>query len=157
MRKQNQSEEKTNIWQAQQIIANPRATDTPKKTKKKNPKPKPNLKTDGSKPNPRMAAKIEIKNRETELITSASASNSSNIDHRQSDWRLVVASASPIGSEIGIAQIGSEIPSSPSPYRLDVLPSPTAPPFGLSLPTPSTLRYFIFTLHFSSLWLSLFL
>ena len=122
-------------------------------SKKKNPKPKPkpNLKTDGSKPNPRMAAKTEIRNGETELITSASASNSSNIDHRQSDWRSVVASASPVGSKIGIAQIGSEIPSSPSPYRLDVLPSPTAPPFGLSLPTPSTLRYFIFTLHFSSL------
>ena len=42
MRKQNQSEEKTNIWQAQQMIANPRATDTPKKTKKK---PKTKTKT----------------------------------------------------------------------------------------------------------------
>ena len=120
-----------------------------KKKKKKNPKPKPkpNLKTDGSKPNPRMAAKTEIRNGETELITSAS--NSSNIDHRQSDWRSVVASASPVESEIGIAQIGSEIPS--SPCRLDVLPSPTTPPLSLSLPAPSTLRYFIFTLHFSSL------
>ena len=39
--------------------------------KKKNPKPKPNLKTDGSKPNPWMAAKTEIRNGETELITSA--------------------------------------------------------------------------------------
>ena len=127
-----------------------------KKNPKPKPKPKPNLKTDGSKPNPRMAAKTEIRNGETEFITSASTSNSSNIDHRQSDWRSVVASASPVGSEIGIAQIGiaqigSEIPSSPSPYRLYVLPSPTAPPFGLSLPTPTTLRYFIFTLHFSSL------
>ena len=55
-----------------------------KKKKKKNPKPKPkpNLKTNGSKPNPQMAAKTEIRNGETELITSASASNSSNIDHR---------------------------------------------------------------------------
>ena len=84
------------------MIANPRAMDTPKKKKKK-PKPKPNLKTDGSKPNPRMVAKIEIRNGETELITSVSASNSSNIGHRQSDWRSVIASASPIGSEIGIA------------------------------------------------------
>ena len=124
-----------------------------KKKKKKNPKPKPkpNLKTDGSKPNPRMAAKTEIRNGETELITSAFASNLSNIGHRQSDWRSVVASASPVGSEIGIAQIGSKIPSSPSPCRLDVLPSPTVPPLSLSLPAPSTLRYFIFTLHFSSL------
>ena len=71
--------------------------------KKKKKKPKPNLKTDGSKPNPRMVAKIEIRNGETELITSVSASNSSNIGHRQSDWRSVIASASPIGSEIGIA------------------------------------------------------
>ena len=120
-----------------------------KKKKNPKPKPKPNLKTDGSKPNPRMVAKIEIRNGETELITSVSASNSSNIGHRQSDWRSVIASASPIGSEIGIAQIGSEIPS--SPCRLDVLPSPTTPPLSLSLPAPSTLRYFIFTLHFSSL------
>ena len=76
-----------------------------KKNKKKNPKPKPkpNLKTDGSKPNPRMAAKTEIRNGETELITSTFASNSSNIGHRQSDWRLVIALASPVGSEIGIA------------------------------------------------------
>ena len=136
------------------MIANPWATDTPKKKKNPKPKPKPNLKTDGSKANPRMAAKIEIRNRETELITSASASNSSNIDHRQSDWRLVVASASPIGSEIGIAQIGSEIPSSPSPYRLDVLPSPTAPPFGLSLPTPSTLSLLYTFLLSDSLFFS---
>ena len=123
------------------MVANPWAMDSQKK------KPKPNLKTDGSKPNLRMVAKTEIRNRETELI--ASASNSSNIGHHQSDRRLVIASASPVGSEIGIAQIGSEIPS--SPCRLDVLPSPTTPPLSLSLPAPSTLRYFIFTLHFFSL------
>ena len=35
---------------------------------KKKKKPKPNLKTDGSKPNPQMVAKTEIRNRETELI-----------------------------------------------------------------------------------------
>ena len=117
--------------------------------KKKKKKPKPNQKTNGSKLNPRMAAKAKIRNGEIELITFASASNSSNIVHRQSDRRSVIASASPVGSEIGIAQIGSEIPS--SPCRLNVLPSPTAPSLSLSLPAPSTLRYFIFTLHFSSL------
>ena len=85
------------------MIANPRAMDTPKKKKKTKTKPKPNLKIDGSKPNPRMATKTEIRNGETELITSTSASNSSNIGHRQSDWRLVIALASPVGSEIGIA------------------------------------------------------
>ena len=74
-----------------------------KKKKQNKTKPKPNLKIDGSKPNPRMAAKTEIRNGETELITSVSASNSSNIGYRQSDWRSVIASASPIGSEIGIA------------------------------------------------------
>ena len=74
-----------------------------KKKKKTKTKPKPNLKIDGSKPNPRMATKTEIRNGETELITSTSASNSSNIGHRQSDWRLVIALASPVGSEIGIA------------------------------------------------------
>ena len=101
-----------------------------------------------------MAAKTEIRNGETELITSSSASNSSNIDHRQSDWRSVIASASPVGSEIGIAQIGSEIPSSPSPCRLDVLPSPTALPFGLSLPTPSTLSLLYTFLLSDSLFFS---
>ena len=34
----------------------------------KKKKPKSNLKTDGSKPNPQMVAKTEIRNRETELI-----------------------------------------------------------------------------------------
>ena len=40
MGKQTQSKEKNNIWQAQQIIANPRATHKPKKKKKKKPKTK---------------------------------------------------------------------------------------------------------------------
>ena len=47
MGKQTQSKEKNNIWQAQQMVANPQAMDSQKKKKKK--KPKPNLKTDGSK------------------------------------------------------------------------------------------------------------
>ena len=96
-----------------------------------------------------MVAKTEIRNEETELIASASISNSSNIGHRQSDWRSVIVSASTVGSEIGIVQIGLEIPS--SPCFLDVLPSPMALPLSLSLPPPLTLRYFIFTVHFSSL------
>uniref|UniRef100_A0A7N2KZP3 Uncharacterized protein n=1 Tax=Quercus lobata TaxID=97700 RepID=A0A7N2KZP3_QUELO len=85
-----------------------------------------------------MAAKTKIRNGETELIAFASTSNLSNIVHRQSDRRSVIASASPVGSEIGIAQIESEIPS--SPCRLDVLPSPTVPSLSLSLLAPSTLR-----------------
>ena len=117
-------------------------------SKKKKPKPKPNLKIDGSKPNPWMITKTKIRNRAHHLRLRLKLEQHR---HRQSNWRSVITSASPVGSEIGIAQIGSKIPSSPSPCRLDVLPSSTAPPFSLNLPAPSTLRYFIFTLHFSSL------
>ena len=134
MGKQTQSKEKNNIWQAQQTIANPRATNSLKKKKK-------NLKTDGSKPNPRMVAKTEIRNRETELI--ASASNSSNRAHRHR--------SSPVRSEIGHRLgLASRIEDRNSTYWIGDS-SPTALPLSLSLLTPSTVRYFIFTLHFSSL------
>ena len=118
------------------MVANPRATNSQKKKKKK--KPKPNLKTDGSKPNPRMVAKTEIRNGETELI--ASALNSSNIGHH-------LGLASRIGDWNSTDRIGDSFLTS----HLNVLPSPMALPFSLSLLAPSTLRYFIFTLHFSSL------
>ena len=40
MGKQTQSKEKNNIWQAQQMVANPRAMNSPKKKKKTKTQPK---------------------------------------------------------------------------------------------------------------------
>ena len=114
------------------MVANPWAMDSQKK------KPKPNLKTDGSKPNLRMVAKTEIRNGETELI--ASASNSSNRAHHHRSSLI----KSKIGHRLGLAsQIGDRnstdwIGDSFHSSRLDVLPSLTMPPLNISLPTPST-------------------
>ena len=114
------------------MVANPWAMDSQKK------KPKPNLKTDGSKPNLRMVAKTEIRNGETELI--ASASNSSNRAHHHRSSLI----KSKIGHRLGLAsQIGDRnstdwIGDSFHSSRLDVLPSLTMPPPNISLPTPST-------------------
>ena len=55
-------------------------------SKKKKKKPKPNLKTYGSKPNLRMVAKTEIRNGEIELIASASNSSNRAHRHRSSPW-----------------------------------------------------------------------
>ena len=104
-------------------------------------KKKKNLKTDGSKPNPRMVAKTEIRNRETELIASASNSSNRAHRHRSSPVRLE------IGHRLGLA---SRVEDRNSTYWIGDS-SPTALPLSLSLLTPSTVRYFIFTLHFSSL------
>ena len=98
-----------------------------------------------------MVAKTKIRNKETELI--ASASNSSNRAHRhrsspvESKIGHHLGLASRIGDQNSTDQIGDSFLAS----RLDVLPSPTVPPLSLNLPAPLTLRYFIFTLHFSSL------
>ena len=108
------------------MVANPWAMDSQKKKKKK---PKPNLKTYGSKPNLRMVAKTEIRNGEIELI--ASASNSSNRAHHHRSSLI----KSKIGHRLGLVSwIGDSFLSS----RLDVLPSLTMPPLNLSLPAPST-------------------
>ena len=101
---------------------------------KKKKKPKPNLKTDGSKPNPQMVPKLKS---ETEKQSSSPPPQT----------RATSVIASRIGDQNSTDQIGDSFLAS----HLDMLPSPTAPPLSLSLPAPSTLRYFIFTLHFSSL------